>query len=250
MFTPCLVEGALVDSAIWPLLTSILAVVSIGLATLLIIERERKRSLNHDRSGALSPKLTGMPLVARRTVSADMYEEAREKLRVLDLEREILGYALRRLYEAHAEGKITEEERDRLAEKYRLELARIKEEIARGESIVALNELERMQEEFIKLFSERFDELSRRIEQLRTISGLAPPEEEELEEEEIEGEKEEEPREEKPVKKPSIPKTKKRKTQVKPSPKPEKSDAESRVERIVAEVEKVLKKLGQMEVEE
>jgi len=250
MFTPCLVEGALVDSSIWPLLTSILAVVSIGLATLLIVERERKKSSDKDRSSALASRLTGMPLVARRTVSPDMYEEAREKLRVLDLEREILGYAIRRLYEAHAEGKITEEERDRLAEKYRIELARIKEEIARGESIVALNELERMQEEFIKLFSERFDELTRRIEQLRTISGLAPPEEEELEIEETEIEKEEEPQEEKPAKKPVVSRPKKRKAQVRPPPKPEKSDAEKRVEQIVAEVEKVLKRLGQMEVEE
>jgi len=248
MFTPCLIEGTLVDSSIWPLLTSILAIVSIGLATLLIIERERKKSSERNRDVALSSRLTGMPLVARRTVSPDMYEEAKDRLRILDLEREILGYAIRRLYEAHAEGKITEEERDRLAEKYRLELARIKEEIARGESIVALNELERMQEEFIKLFSERFDDLTKRIEQLRTISGLAAPEEEEIVEEKIEGEKEEEPQEE-PIKKPSIPKPKKRKTQVKPPSKP-KSDAESRVEQIVSEIEKVLKKLGQMEVEE
>jgi len=244
-----LVEGKLVDSAVWPLITSILAVVSISLATLLIIERERKKSSDQKSSGVLNSSLTGMPLTARKTVSPDLYKEAREKLRVLDLEREILGYAIRRLYEAHAEGKITEEERDRLAEKYRLELARIKEEIARGESIVALNELERMQEEFIKFFSERFDELSKRIEQLRTISGLAASEEEEPEVE-IEVEKEEEPLEEKTVKRHVASKPKKRKSPIVPPPKPEKSDAESRVERIVAEVEKVLKKLGQMEVEE
>ncbi|HIE18902.1 TPA: DUF1707 domain-containing protein [Candidatus Bathyarchaeota archaeon] len=239
------------DPLIWPLLTSILAVVSIGLITLLIIGRERKKSSNQDRSGALSSRLTGMPLVPRRTVSPDVYEEAREKLRVLDLEREILGYAIRRLHEAHAEGRINKEERDRLAEKYRLELERIKEEIARGESIVALNELERMQEEFIKLFSERFDELTRRIEQLRTISGLPPPKKEgELEIGEEKEEGEEEPQEEKSAKKPVASRPKKRKTQVKPPPKPEKPDVEKRVEQIVAEVEKVLKRLGQMEVEE
>jgi len=252
MFTPCLVEGVLVDSAVWPWLTGILVVVSIGLATLLIIEREKKKSLNQNRGAAFSSRLSGMPFILKRTVSPDMYEEAKERLRVLDLEREILGYAIRRLYEAHAEGKITEEERDRLAEKYRLELARIKEEIARGESIVALNELERMQEEFIKLFSDRFDELTRRIEQLRMISGLAPSEEEELAEveEEVKVEEEKEPKEEKPIKKPVASKPKKRRIQTAPPSRPEKSDAEKRVEQIVAEVEKVLKKLGQMEVEE
>ena len=240
------------DSAVWPWLTGILVVVSIGLATLLIIEREKKKSLNQNRGAAFSSRLSGMPFILKRTVSPDMYEEAKERLRVLDLEREILGYAIRRLYEAHAEGKITEEERDRLAEKYRLELARIKEEIARGESIVALNELERMQEEFIKLFSDRFDELTRRIEQLRMISGLAPSEEEELAEveEEVKVEEEKEPKEEKPIKKPVASKPKKRRIQTAPPSRPEKSDAEKRVEQIVAEVEKVLKKLGQMEVEE
>ena len=241
------------DSAIWPWLTSILAVVSIGLATLLIIERERKRSTDRDREAALSSRLPVIPFTAKRTVSPDVYEEAKDRLRVLDLEREILGYAIRRLYEAHAEGKITEEERDKLAEKYRLELARIKEEIARGESIVALNELERMQEEFIKLFSERFDELARRIEQLRTISGLTPIEEEEELEVEVESEKEEEALEipeEKPAKKQAAPKPRKRKIQTRPASKPEKSDVEKRVEQIVAEVEEALKRLGQMEVEE
>jgi len=239
-----------VDSAIWPWITSILAVISIGLATLFIIERERKKSSEQNRSSILGSKLAGIPITPRRTVSLDMYEEARERLRVLDLEREILGYALRRLYEAHAEGRISEEERDRLAEKYRVELERVREEIARGESIVALNELERMQEEFVKLFSERFDELTRRIEQLRMISGLTlPEEEEEIEESETKVESEE-PQEEKTIKKPVISKPKKKKSMIRPSPKTEKSDAESRVEQIVAEVEKVLKKLGQMEVEE
>jgi hypothetical protein len=244
-----LVEGSPVDSALWPWLTSILVIVSIGLATLLIIERGKKRSSQRGAAGSLDSGLLGTSFIPRRTVSPDLYEEARERLRVLDLEREILGYAIRRLYEAHAEGKITEEERDRLAEKYRVELARIKEEIARGESIVALNELERMQEEFIRLFSERFDELSRRIEQLRTVSGLVPPEEEGPEKE-IEAEQEEETKEEKPVKKQAAPKPKKRRTQIRPPPATEKSDTEKRVEQIVAEVEKVLKKLGRMEVEE
>jgi len=253
MFTS-LIEGISVDSAIWPWLTSILAIISIGLATLLIIEREKKKISNRGEGASLTSKIPGIPFIAKRTIPRDVYEEARERLRMLDLEREILGYAIRRLYEAHAEGKITEEERDKLAEKYRLELARVKEEIARGESIVALSELERMQEEFVKLFSERFDELSRRIEQLRTISGLTLPKEEieeaAEEEEEIEKEEREEITKEKQVEKPIVSKPKRRKPQVKPPPKPEKSDAERRVEQIVSEVEKILKRLGRMEVEE
>jgi len=117
MFTPFLYEGAFVDSAIWPWITGILVVVSIGLATLLILERERKRSSSQKDEALLSSTIAGAPFIARRTVSTDLYKEAQERLRVLDLEREILSYAIRRLYEAHAEGRITEEERDKLAEK-------------------------------------------------------------------------------------------------------------------------------------
>ena len=234
-----MIEGKSVDPSAWFLVTGILAAVSVGLATLLIMERERRKA----QSQHTPPLITASPTI-KRTVSPEMYEEARKKIRVLDIEREILGYAIRRLYEAHAEGKITEEERDRLAEKYRVELERIKEEIARGESIVALNELERMQEEIIKIFSERFDQITRRIEELRAISGFTPIEKEK----EPEVDKEKTPKE-KTVKKPT-PKSKVRKARVKPPPEPERSDVEKRVEQIVSEVEKVLKRLGQMEVEE
>jgi len=109
-----------------------------------------------------------------RSVTRERVKEASEKLRILNLEREILSYAIRRLYEAHAEGRITEEERDRLAERYKEELKQIREEIARSESILTLDELERMQEDLLKLFAERFEELSRKIEDLRALANIRP----------------------------------------------------------------------------
>jgi hypothetical protein len=222
------------------------------------MERERKKPLSEetvkpDRSGTWA----GLPFSTKRTVTTDIFHEARDKLRILDLEREILSYAVRRLYEAKAEGKITEEERESLVSKYKEDLVRIKEEMARGESIVALNELERMQEEFVNLFSERFEEISKRIEELRALSGFAlpepeePTEREELEETPIEEGPEEETEAQKQPTEEEVPsKTKKKPSKPKPPPEPEKSEAERKVEQIVAEVEKVLKRLGQMEVEE
>ncbi|MEM2102620.1 MAG: hypothetical protein QXM22_03805, partial [Candidatus Bathyarchaeia archaeon] len=53
------------------------------------------------------PIVVKMPLKTERTISPDEAEEAREKLRMLELEREVLSDAIRRLYEAQAEGKIT-----------------------------------------------------------------------------------------------------------------------------------------------
>jgi len=122
----------------------------------------------------------------------------------------------------------------------------VKDSIAKDETIVALHELEGMQEDLMKLFSERFGEISSKVEELRTkidvkpikeikvqIPSPSPPTPEETEET---GEEEEEG--EKPKKKKKPPE--------KPSPK---TEAEKRIEEIRTEVEKVLDKLGQMEIE-
>jgi hypothetical protein len=113
--------------------------------------------------------------------------------------------------------------------------------MAKDETIVALHELEGMQEDLMKLFSERFGELSSKVEELRTKIDVktmkeipvqmptpAPEEAEKAEEEEEEKLK------------------KKRKPPEKPSPK---TEAEKRIEEIRSEVEKVLDRLGQMEIE-
>ncbi|MCW4021333.1 MAG: hypothetical protein NWF14_08930 [Candidatus Bathyarchaeota archaeon] len=251
------------DSDVWLGLFIVAGIVAVALFILLLMERERKKPLTGETAVPTKDETwAGLPFTKKRTVSADMFEEARDKLRILDLEREILSYGIRRLYEARAEGKITEEERDRLTRKYKMDLNRIKEEIARGESVVALNELERMQEEFINLFSERFEALNKRIEELRTLSGFAAPQprepaepeemEEKPEEEAVEGEETKEKTESstQPTEKAAPPKPKRKTNKPKPPPEPEKSEAEKKVEQIVAEVEKVLEKLGQMEVEE
>jgi hypothetical protein len=118
----------------------------------------------------------------------------------------------------------------------------VKESMAKDETIVALHELEGMQEDLMKFFSERFGDLSSKVEELRSkidvqavkeIPVQMPkpqmPEELETGEEEEKGETK-----------------RKKKAPAKPSPK---SEAEKRIEEIRSEVEKVLDKLGQMEIE-
>lgn len=168
---------------------------------------------------------------------------AREELKILDLEREILSHAIRRLYEAHAEGKITEEERERLAQTYKERMKRVKESITKNESIVALHELETMQEDLIKLFNERFDELNQKIEELRSKAEIEKPIKE-ITPIPIA----------KPIEAPPPPpkerRRRPRKRETRPGAKPPpKTEAEKRIEEIRAEVEKVLERLGQMEIE-
>jgi len=112
------------------------------------------------------------PLKTEHTVTAEETQKAQKELKMLNLEREILSYAIRRLYEAQVEGKISEEERDLLAQGYKDRMLRIKDLMSRDESVVALHELEAMQGDLVKLFDERFDELNRKIEDVRSHLGV------------------------------------------------------------------------------
>lgn len=184
----------------------------------------------------------GSPFKISKSIAKEEATRAREELRILDLEREILSDAIRRLYEAHAEGKITEEERERLAETYKSRMMTVKDAISKDESVVALNELEAMQEDLIKLFSDRFDELNSKIGELRSkveiepIKEIAVPltKEEPTPSTEEKGETEEKAR---------------RKRKQPPAKQSPKTEAEKRIEEIRSEVEKVLDRLGQMELE-
>jgi hypothetical protein len=188
------------------------------------------------------------PFRISKSVQATTAINAKDELRMLDLEREILSDALRHLYEAQAEGKITEQEREKLAASYKARMMSIKESISKDETIVALHDLEGMQEDLMKLFSERFGELTSKVDELRTKIDVKPIKEIPIklpsqtspsQIEKIEEEEEEEASEEK--------QKKKRKP---PEEQPvAKTEAEKRIDTIRSEVEKVLDKLGQMEIE-
>jgi hypothetical protein len=191
-------------------------------------------------------ELSGLPFKISKSVQSNDASKAKDELRTLDLERDILSDAIRRLYEAHAEGKITEQERERLAGTYKARMITVKDAMAKDETVVALHELEGMQEDLMKLFSERFGELSSKVDELRSKIDVKPIKEVKIavptpqpptpEEEEETEEKEGEEGKAK----------KKRKQPEKPSAK---TEAEKRIEEIRSEVEKVLDRLGQMEIE-
>ena len=212
--------------------------------------KPQKDSLS--RSGA-SPESSGLPFQLSKSIQATTASSAKNELRMLDLEREILSDAIRHLYEAQAEGKINEQEREKLAGTYTARMVSIKESISKDESIVALHDLESMQEDLMKLFSERFGELTSKVDELRGRIDVKPikeipvkmptqapaPQMEKNEEEEEDEEESAEPDEEKQKRKRKAP-------EERPTAK---TEAEKRIESIRSEVEKVLDKLGQMEIE-
>ena len=214
----------------------VLGVVLTCLTVIYAMRRREKQEKFLEEEEKSEMTMKGLPFRIERSISREDATQAREELRIMDLEREILGGAIRRLYEAHAEGKITEKERERIAQTYKSRMMMVKEAISKDESLVALHELEIMQEDLIKLFSERFDELSTKVDELRSRVEVEPIREITI------------PIAKKPAttlpQKPA--KGRKKKSATKPSPR---TEAEKRIEKIRSEVEKVLEKLGQMEIE-
>ena len=226
--------------------TFIAVVVVVVIAVVVVVYAMRFRRKQPEKAvvqAKVEPVFGGLPFKVTKSVQTGDASHAKDELRILDLEREILSDSIRRLYEAHAEGKISEQERERLAASYKSRMNAVKESMAKDETIVALHEVEGMQEDLMKLFSERFGDLSSKVEELRSKIDVQPVKEVavkmpkvamlEEDEEEEEGAGKRKPR-------------RKRAAPVKLSPK---SEAEKRIEEIRSEVEKVLDKLGQMEIE-
>jgi hypothetical protein len=145
----------------------VVIIVACGIVLYSMRRRTRKPEKAQVQAG-INPELLASPFTISKSVQSTDATHAKDELRILDLEREILSDALRHLYEAHAEGKISEQERERLASSYKSRMMTVKESIAKDETIVALHELEGMQEDLMKLFSERFGELTTKVDELRS----------------------------------------------------------------------------------
>ena len=204
--------------------------VVIALITVYVMRSGRKKT--SEKSSQISEAAAILPLRGERTVTSFDAQKSKKELNLLEVEREILSYGIRRLYEAQAEGKISEMERERLAEGYKQRMIEIKDSVSKNESVVALHELESMQEDLIKLFNDRFDEINDKIGSLRVNLEITP-------EPEIP-----EPSPALPSSQPEKVKRKRRKPSAS-----KKTEAEERIDQIRAEVEKVLERLGQMETE-
>jgi hypothetical protein len=227
----------------------IIFVVGVVVYAMRRLDRKPQQKKPKKVDGDLGLDYSGSPFKVSKSVPTSTASNAKDELRMLDLEREILSDAIRHLYEAQAEGKITEQEREKLAASYKARMMSIKESISKDETIVALHDLEGMQEDLMKLFSERFGELTSKVDELRTKIDVKPikeipiklptPSSQTERIEDVEEEEEDEAIEEKQKKK-------RKPAEEKPDAK---TEAEKRIDTIRSEVEKVLDKLGQMEIE-
>ncbi len=225
-------EGQFVNSELLAYAIAIGAVI-VAAITFYMMRTEKKKTDTEPQE--LSESVGILPFKGEKTVTKFDAQKSQKELSLLDVEQEIVSFGIRRIYEAQAEGKITELERERLAKEYKMRMAEIKDSISENESVVALHELESMQENLIKLFNDRFDEINKKIGGLRGNLNIQPKPE---------------------IPKPSTTTSKLPSSQPekviretrKPS-KPKKTEAEERIDQIKSEVEKVLERLGQMETE-
>ena len=100
-------------------------------------------------------------------------EERNDDIGVLYLEKEFVSYAIRRIDETKAEGKISEKELDHLESEYRERMKKIEEAISRNESMVTLHELYKKQEDLGKQLSnlnQEIEEFESRIKIERDVS--------------------------------------------------------------------------------
>ena len=222
----------------------VIACVIIGVSVILFATRTKKITLFKEKKVVINgetpveeienDEAPTPPLKAVKSVPSSQVNQAKEDLRILSLEKEIVGFALNRLYEAEADGKITKDDQVKLLEKYGTEMKQLDKQITSKEMIVKLYELEGTQSELIQLFNNRLEEINLEIKTIRGSLELEPMEETSLEEA-----------------KPSTPTPVKEQSEKKPPRKrsPPKNEAEQKLEAIQDEVLKVLERLEQIETE-
>jgi hypothetical protein len=247
------------DTTVIAIIAVVVAIAVAASATIILTMRRRlqpqKKPAKPSQS-EIDPYLNPTPSAFRvsKSVGATDASQAKNELRILELEREIVGDAIRRLYEAHAEGKISEQERERLAASYKNRMMEVKESMAKDETTVALFELESMEEDLMKLFRERLGEIDSKVSELRGRIEVKPireikiqmpkpqtpvvPDQIENEPTEAEGEAE--------SKEKTTQQRKRKPPEERQSQKPE---AELRIQAMLTQLDEITKKLGQMEME-
>jgi len=131
----------------------------------LVFWRKKPRQDVSETAAAPSPKTDHM-------VDESDAARSREILKVLTLEREIIGTALTTIYESEAQGVITRDERDRLLDKYSSDLKELESRISEHQRIVDIYDLESARKELLRSFREKLSEIDKKLTDVR--SGTVP----------------------------------------------------------------------------
>ena len=141
----------------------------VSLATNLAFWKKKEISKTPEQKRIIPlPSLPTLTLDAKPPTSGETVNQARDTLKVLKLEKQILGSAVTTIYESHSKGIISEAERDRMLEKYKVDLKRLEKGIEENQQIVDLYDLEVEREELIKTFQTKLAGIDAKLKALKS----------------------------------------------------------------------------------
>ena len=145
-----------------------------GLLTLILLFG-RKKTEQEDKNLAEPIKSEPFPVpdILKKTLTSSDVSRSRDRLRLASLERDIIGDALTKIYEAETRGQINDSEKNQLLQRYKTDLKRVDGEIDTHKRTVDLYELESAKEDLLKSFQEKMLEIDLKISQIRPTIGTA-----------------------------------------------------------------------------
>jgi hypothetical protein len=144
----------------------------INLATLAFWKRKESETSEPERIIPLPP-LPRQSAGQVHVASEDDVNKAKGALKVLLLERQIIGSALTTIFESESKGIITQIERERLVDKYKVDLQQLNSTIEQHQRTVDLYDLEKSREALVRDFNAKLSEMEERITRLK--SGNSDP---------------------------------------------------------------------------
>jgi hypothetical protein len=127
------------------------------------------------KPGQNAPDAAPAPSVEiEHSVTESDASHSREILKVLKLEREIIGTALTTIYESEIQRIITRGERDRLLDKYSLDLKALESRISEHQRIVDTFDLESAKKELLLSYRAKVAEIDKKLTDLRSSVTAMP----------------------------------------------------------------------------
>lgn len=138
------------------IVASLIVIVVAAAGLVVYFARARNRSTDLLRSIGIGGGITSMSRIG----SGD----AKKDLKVLKFQRDLVGDAVLRVYEASF---INKEDKDYLLAKYKAELKDLDKKIAEYTAIVDISELENAKEEIMKLMQVKVSQIDKKLEELK-----------------------------------------------------------------------------------
>lgn len=141
-----------------------------SLTTLLAFWKKKETSPPEPERIIPLPSLSSPRTETPRLTTQETAGHAREALKLLRLERQILGSAVTTIYESQTKGQISQAERDQLLEKYKVDLKRLEKGIEENQRVVDVFDLESMRENLIRDFNAKIAEIDAKLKDLKAES--------------------------------------------------------------------------------